>query len=117
MSNIAYEWSEPIQNIPCCFCNSDKPSNFQEPGSWLSDVEKRSILHAICRKYLEESVFSTNEVVELADQVERLNTTSKEGYACRECGHFIQEEWGKVQGNGSLFLQCQSCIKHIDAEW
>ena len=51
------------------FCNSDKPSNFQVPGSWLSDVEKRSSLHEICRKYLEESVFSTNEVAELANQV------------------------------------------------
>ena len=33
--------------------------------------------------------------------------------------HFIQEELGEVQGNGSLYLQCQSCTKHIaiiDAE-
>ena len=79
------------------FCNSDKPSNFQVPGSWLSDVEKRSSLHEICRKYLEESVFSTNEVAELANQVQRLNTASNEGYACRECGQRFSFHSGRVR--------------------
>lgn len=86
-----------IHKMYLAFCNSDKPSNFQVPGSWLSDVEKRSSLHEICRKYLEESVFSTNEVAELANQVQRLNTASNEGYACRECGQRFSFHSGRVR--------------------
>ena len=48
--------------ILCTNLLLDKPSNFQVPGCWESDIEKRSFLHKICRKYLDESVFNTEEV-------------------------------------------------------
>ena len=64
----------------------DKPSNFQVSGCWESDIDKRSFLHKRCRKYLEESVFNTEEVSDLTTQIHRLNATSTEGYPCRNCG-------------------------------
>ena len=83
--------------ILCTNLLLDKPSNFQVPGCWESDIDKRSFLHKRCRKYLEESVFNTEEVSDLTSQIHRLNATSTEGYPCRNCGQTFTFHSGRVR--------------------
>ena len=100
MSNV-HLTLQLCMNVNChswfIYFNLDIPSNFQVSGCCQSDGEKRSFLHKMCRKYFDEAVFNTEEVSELATQVQRLSTNSKEGYPCRDCGQTFSFHSGKVR--------------------
>ena len=68
------------------FLFSDKPDEFTIPRHWKSKEEKEEWFFDHVNKYLDQFVFDSTQLTDVAEQVQRLEMNEKEGYTCRKPG-------------------------------
>ena len=89
----------------CCFLFSDKPEQFTIPRHWKSKEEKKEWFFDHINEYLDQFVFDSTQLTDVAEQVQRLETNEKEGYPCRKpgCDQTCEFHSGRVRSKFFLF--------------